>query len=299
MSLLRHFRVPPFRRAMMQAPPLGLLVICSALVAQSCGHAAPAASARPATAKPARAALPQAAPPEPRAITSEAMADALGPYMPEHFAIITWARDMVINGELERTRVPLRALAEHTYKDVAPGPWMTGIARVQTLARATAEASGLPVAAAGVASMARQCGACHREVIEAPLIDELAPYVDASRHESLADRMQRHAWALDRMWEGLVLPSKNAWTRGATALAQAPYEAPRSDQSLSPEAEASLVAMRELGAEALEVEDWGARADVYGRLIVGCASCHRQPMWGARLGSTTTGLAFADRQRDP
>lgn len=237
----------------------------------ACAHGGAAPAPRPSTPRASSAprSQPQQPPREPTAEKAQ-----LDSYMPEHFAIITWARDSVINGELDALREPLRALADYRYPDVEPGSWMSAVARIQQTARAGSEASTLPLAASAVAAMARQCGDCHRQLGRALENDALKPFRASDAPETLAMRMQRHGWAADRMWEALVMPSERAWFQGASALANAPSELPAAEDPLAPELASALAQLRALGTQALDAEDWDARVDSYSRLLVSCSDCH-------------------------
>jgi cytochrome c553 len=199
----------------------------------------------------------------------------LGDYMTEHFTIITWARDSIINGELEALREPLRGFAVYEYRDLEPGVWIPFIARIQQSALLGAEAGSLRSAAAAVATMAVQCGDCHRHTAQAPLSDDLPPFRASEGPESFAMRMRRHGWAADRMWEGLAMPSERAWFQGASALANGPSELPETSRPLTPRVASALIAMRLLGTQALDAEHSEARIDVYADLLAACASCHQ------------------------
>jgi hypothetical protein len=251
-----------------------LLHVLAVFTLMSCAHGAatPAAKPAPSKAAPAKA---RAAQRVPATAPAPADPDAFELYMPEHFQIVTWARDSVINGDLDLMREPLWALVAYEYKDVAPGAWLEGIGRVQVLAAVAAKAQTIPQAANGIAALANECGQCHRATIEQPALDPLEPLPKRLPVESFRQRMRRHGWALDRMWEGLVLPSENAWVSGASALADAPAALLGDDPPLPPEASAALEALRALGAKAADTEDWADRGEVYAQLLVGCSSCHQ------------------------
>lgn len=193
-------------------------------------------------------------------------------FMNSHFVIITWARDAVINGSLEALREPLYTMADFDYKPVAPGGWMEKIAAIQATARITAEAESLAMAAAGVATMARQCGDCHTAERHKPYF---GPDIRARRPVepgSLQERMERHIWATDRMWEGLTAPSEDAWNAGAAALANLPVD--KAAARLPEEYVAQLRTLRELGAAAVHADTRADRANVFGAMLASCATCH-------------------------
>ena len=87
--------------------------------------------------------------------------------------------------------------------------------------------------------------------------------------------MQRHAWAFNRLWEGIVLPSDESWTLGVSAF----VELPECEDHLSVEADRNAIARaRELVAAssvaARSAASREARARVYGQMLPTCAACH-------------------------
>jgi hypothetical protein len=248
---------------------------------QACAHAAaPAPAPAPSAAQaapPKQDAAPETAAkscPTPDGGARGLDAEALAVLMSDHFFITIWARNTVIEGNVEALREPLRAFADFKYPAEVPHSWAGSLARLQGAARETAEAGTLDLAAAGVAAMARVCGDCHIETSgEAKL--GLAPG-DKTKHDSdtLDKRMRRHMWALDRMWIGLTAPSDEAWNDGADALAHAPLKMKGSSPQLRGDFRSSLDEVRALGASALQAKTSEARAGVYGRALATCAYCH-------------------------
>jgi mono/diheme cytochrome c family protein len=237
------------------------------LLSAACGHGA-AAGTKPGA--PAPNANPAPKPQKPGAEGSE----EISAYMAEHFVVATWARDSVINGNLDALRRPLRALADYRYSQVAPGGWLPAIARLQEAARLTADAETLDLAAGGVAVMGRVCGECHRENHAGPRFIGGERDEGKTKSDTLGTRMYRHMWAADRLWEGLTGPSDEAWRAGAQALVRAPEQAPRTQPPLPPQFASALLQVRELGQRALEADSLADRANVYGLFLASCASCH-------------------------
>jgi hypothetical protein len=235
----------------------------------SCGHTQsaepPAAHAETQPAESVASTQNKAPPPPPQ--------DSIESFMAEHFAIVTWARDSVIAGNLEALREPLQALAKYEYRSVAPGGWMPYVAQLQQAAGLTAGAANLDLAASGVATMARVCGECHAAKAGGPKYSDVERQTKPTARDSLGERMQRHIWAADRMWEGLTAPSDNAWQAGAQALVDLPQEAPKSVHE--PQIAAALHEVREVGERALEASTLKDRADAYGLFLSTCANCHQ------------------------
>jgi hypothetical protein len=249
---------------------------------QACAHAAaPAPEPAPSAAQAAPPKQPQAAPAtaaksctSPDAGGKGLDDEALALLMSDHFLITIWARNTVIEGNVEALRKPLRAFAAFKYPAEVPHSWAGSLDRLQRAAQETAEAGTLDLAASGVAAMARVCGDCHIETSGQAELG-LSPG-DKSTHASdtLDKRMRRHMWALDRMWIGLTAPSDAAWNDGADALAHAPLKMKSASPQLQGDFRSALDEVRALGTSAIQAKTSEARAGVYGRALATCAYCH-------------------------
>jgi hypothetical protein len=201
-------------------------------------------------------------------------ATTLAGLMNDHFLITMWARDRVIEGNVDALRKPLVALASFHYPPEVPASWTESLTRLQDAARATSEAGTLDNAAHGVAAMARVCGDCHLKTSGRAEL-QLARYADTQKpSDSLIERMQRHKWALDRMWIGLTGPSDAAWDDGAAALQHAPPKMKSDHPVLRGDPRPELATLRALGARAIEAKSSADRAEIYGRALATCAYCH-------------------------
>jgi|GEM_PF-1161349 len=202
-------------------------------------------------------------------------AESIDSFMFEHFAISTWVRDSIADGDLEVIRAPLMELVNYRYNTVAPGGWMKGIAQLQAAARLTAQAQTLAAAATGIATMGRLCGQCHSE-LGGPRMPRQTPDTSTPSSDRLSGRMRRHTWAMARLWEGLIAPSDDSWRAGADALAHAPMAAPETAQGL-PQAVVNILGLvRQLGVKASRAEADEPRAAVFAELLFTCSQCHRQ-----------------------
>lgn len=195
-------------------------------------------------------------------------------FMPDHFWIVSWARDAVIDGDLESLRRPLLSLADYTYDSVVPGPWMDGIGKLQAAARLTANADNLSVAASGVATMTRICGQCHEQQGHRLELFPVEVVTKTPKSDTLKARMNRHAWASERLWEGLMAPSDQVWQAGAAALAHAPVKAPKIGAFTPKDFAQSLARLRDLGLRASQATSPEERSNIYGLALATCAECH-------------------------
>jgi hypothetical protein len=85
--------------------------------------------------------------------------------------------------------------------------------------------------------------------------------------------MARHLWATDRLWEGVVGSSDDAWRAGLDVLAVTPLPAAQLGD------ERAMIAhrLRRLAEDARKTRGGGQlveRARDYGEILVTCAACH-------------------------
>ena len=186
--------------------------------------------------------------------------------MKEHFEIATWARDVVIAGELDPLREPLRELAALEYGEADPAD-QRRLSELQGMSAAAAKAATVAEAAAQVAAMAALCGDCHRERARGPLVT-VAPDTDLDAAEIAGDPMSRHRLGAEQLWQGLMGPSEQAYHRGARLIARMPAV------SSDPRYAAGRREIAKLAARAEAARSGPARTQAYGELLARCAQCH-------------------------
>ncbi len=190
-----------------------------------------------------------------------------------HFLAAADVQAAVTRGDLEATKEPATWLAEYDEPGLPDGS-EAFVRELQRAAARAVEAKTIETAGAATGRIVAACGSCHREYkpgmeptenIEPPAGDE----------SDVATHMVRHAWAADRLWEGLALPSNAAWEAGADVFAGAPLAT--DDLAFdNPEGVRALEnRTHELGRRAgLETEP-SLRARTYGELLSTCAACHQ------------------------
>lgn len=188
-------------------------------------------------------------------------------HMREHFTQVAAIHDAVIRGDLEAVVEPATWLARHRPADSLPTGWESYVADMTLAAQRALQATTLEDAAKATAAMGLACGNCHQASAQGPRFTLGA---EITTERGVAAHMQRHQWAADRMWEGLVGPSDTSWVWGAATLREAalrPQGQPERIEEL-----AKLV--HELGAQAEGIDEPAARASLYGDLLRTCAECH-------------------------
>jgi len=205
---------------------------------------------------------------------AEDKVSALADHMHGHLDQISAIKAAVIAGRLEDTREPANWLAAHEEPEGLPGAWLPYVEEMRHYAAMAAAADNLVTAAAAVGEIGRICGDCHRAsgFTVAFGYDERPP----QDVQNVRTQMQRHLWAADRMWDGLVGPSDVAWKRGTDILAEVQLEASDVTDSADQQTPVTNLLRRarsfgEIGSQATSVE---LRSGLYGEFLSLCATCH-------------------------
>ena len=236
--------------------------LCWVLAAVSC--AAPAAPAAQTPHSPA-----------PAAAVAPMMPPDLGYHMRTSFWDTLEARDALIAGDLARAQRAADRLAKTDYAAVLPRDWMHWTAQLQQRADELSLAPDLSSAAQALGRMALVCGECHELHNTGPSHPRVPPLPWEDPPEELDARMQRHQLGMVQMWDGLVLPSEQAFRSGTVTITRAPLRAP--EQATAPIDEtlrARIEEVRALAKDARRATSYEERGRVYGELISRCAQCH-------------------------
>jgi hypothetical protein len=192
--------------------------------------------------------------------------------MKDHF---TWAAAMkkaVIDGKLAEVTGPAKKLVGSDFGQDLPAEWQAHLGPMKAAAKLAAEANNIQGASLAAGHVGAACGSCHAK-LGGPQLDLGKPPGEASGAKA---HMQRHVWAADRMWEGLMAPADDAWKAGSEALIQAPLskEELAEDQSVPDEIAAVAKSVHELGPKGRELTEPADRANIYGEFLATCADCH-------------------------
>jgi cytochrome c553 len=195
-------------------------------------------------------------------------------HMAEHFDQVSDIHSAVIRGDLEAIKEPAQWMAEHKLEGGVPDGWGPHLAEMRNAASLAVEATDIATASAAVSAMAKSCGDCHQAMNAVP---EFVVGSAPQGEEGVVPHMIGHMWAADRMWEGLIIPSDESWANGVEVLAGAPLHS----QDVSEEAEHKEALdtltkqVHELARQGGEMDDIGARAELYGQFLATCAECHQ------------------------
>jgi mono/diheme cytochrome c family protein len=190
--------------------------------------------------------------------------------MHEHDKHGTAIRDAITRADLETARREAKILADLRVEGMDP-PWRKKLDAMNEAAARVAQAKDLPEAGRDLAALATTCGDCHATMGgPAPAVGE--PPGDGS---NLALRMQRHQWAAARLWDGLVVPSDDAWKAGARVLVDAPLEPEGIMRNPPPNVVTLSRSVHELAKRAEVVGSAADRGGVYAELVSTCSACHK------------------------
>ena len=241
---------------------LGVLSLACVIILAACGGQAPADR----TASAGTAAAPSA---------------EVAKHMHEHLAKVTDVQAAVIRGDMQGAKESARWIADHHEVEGLPDNSRPSVDEMKKAARAVANAADIKAAAQGSAQMAAACGTCHAASNSKPVFQVPAP--PAPKNDTVA-HMLAHKHAVDLLYQGLAVPSDEAWAQGANSLKSAPLMPKAAGKSDKPskegeKAEADTHAMAD---KALAAKDPKTRGEVYAELVGQCASCHA--LYGRVLG---------------
>ena len=209
---------------------------------------------------------PVSEPPRPVQLERKAMVDF---HMQRHFDDLRSVEKLLIAGKLDDAKSAAFLLTKPS-TDPGMKRWDVQSQRVTDAAVALSESPGLDEALRRETRVAAACGSCHLAIQRIPKFAATPPLpADAV---TPASRMARHAWAVDRLWEGLVAPADAPWRRGLTVLATSPL--PFSPATDAPALAAQLQRLANHALEMSEPITLDHQAAVYGEMLETCAACH-------------------------
>ena len=193
-------------------------------------------------------------------------------HMKAHFVRANKLQDAVLAGNLAEAQAQGRWLATHDKEEVPEG-WRRYLEPFQSEASAVANATSIEAAAAAVAGMAAACGGCHAANHVTPKIGS-SPVI--GRAPNVKAHMTAQLQALDRLWDGLMIPSDQAWREGAGLLARvAVPEKALQKEGLDKADSAKVLAetLRSLSTSAARAAK-AERPQAYAELLTTCVGCH-------------------------
>jgi len=189
-------------------------------------------------------------------------------HMHENFDLLRAIEKLLVRGKLDEVRLLARGIAE------APDePGMAAWAKQATLVReraaALATAPDAGEACRREARLAVACAGCHVDAGASP--EFRSPGQVPPDRPTIEARMTRHLWATDRLWEGIVGPSDEAWRQGLDVLAATPLSSVQ-------DVDGGFARRLQRLADRARVQQATAtandRAHSYGEILTTCTGCH-------------------------
>lgn len=189
-------------------------------------------------------------------------------HMDQHFTFASDALFGLIQGDLSEVKAQAIDLTEHETAE-APKEWAPRIDTMLAASRKLEDASTLEEAATDLMDVVKACADCHQAVV--------GP--DVSLKGLVADHtlfgeglMERHEWAVYRMWMGLIVPDADIHDMGATGLTQEKGTFPEFPSEVQPLQRAVI----EGGYAGLAAKTDAERRANFASLVPTCANCHTQ-----------------------
>lgn len=218
-------------------------------------------------------------PTEPTTAPSEAeTTPPVGENMLSHWVYVTQVRDAVVQGNLSAA-ISAAKVADGQASPVTDESLDPFVAQMELKRTDVYASESISEAARATASLGQSCGACH--FASGAQVEMSSPNAPPDGEGPKA-HMQGHLWAVNAMWEGLVVPSDSRWQSGAAQLTALPMH--RTEQSSE---YVGTKVVKELGEKihsvgtlANGVTEPEQRAELFAELIATCGDCHAQTMQG-------------------
>lgn len=196
-------------------------------------------------------------------------------HMHDHLTQVQQVQHALIRGDLEAATGAADTFAKHQELTGLPDTVRGTIDGMRKAATEVSTATTLAAASDATGRMVAQCGACHSAMGAKPNLPA-PPAAQPQAAKPIVAKMLEHQHAVDMLYQGLVIPSEDMWKRGAETLKTSPLKADAfpADAQLSKEALDAQAQTHEVAEKAISAATPAARAEVYGDLIGGCASCH-------------------------
>lgn len=188
--------------------------------------------------------------------------------MQTHYSFATNARDAVIHADLAGARLWGRGLAEQPAPEGLPPHLRPLLAEMQTAAVALSEAPDLDAAGKRVGDLALSCAECHEFSGGGPKVLALPIPPQDFRGGT---EMAMHKWSTEWLWFGLIANDTEAWSRGAKALEEQPFQQFPHVEKKDADQMDQLV---HLVASLAKPGDRADQALRFGQTITACAMCH-------------------------
>lgn len=191
--------------------------------------------------------------------------------MEQHFDEVSEIKNALISGELDTVHEVAERLVARQSELEVPLAWRPHTTDLLQAAQAVVDAPDLATAASRSARVASRCGACHVALDATPTFPEA---LEPPEDDSVRAQMERHRWATDRLWEGIVGPSEVAWIQGSEMFPRVPG-CGTTFEGDSETFQALCTKVVALGGRARHASHAQDRVRLYGEILGTCAACHQ------------------------
>ncbi len=234
---------------------------------------------------------PLAAPPAPPPADDHVGSFAADPHghMKDHFVRAIKMQDAILVANLGEAQAQGRWLASHEEGDV-PENWRPYLKTFKSESGLVANAATIEDAAAAVSHIVAVCGDCHAANHFKPKVGS-SPVIGGARN--VKAHMTAQLDALDRLWDGLMIPSDQAWQEGAALLARVAVPEKALEKEGLDKADSAKVlgeTLRRLSASAAKATK-ADRPQTYAQLLTTCVACHvavRKPVSTAAAATSNS-----------
>lgn len=176
-------------------------------------------------------------------------------------------RRAVFRGEVDTVREVAVAFAARVAESTYPQPWGPSVERLEDVLAVAGTAGDVRKSASLIGEIGASCGGCHRE--HSVPVERAWPLEPDPEH-----RMDTFDYATELLWLGLVVPSDEAWARGADAYHAALSCEGFESVPMGPEHVSACSSIRATGASVLRAGDDASRSRAFADVLLHCAGCH-------------------------
>ncbi len=179
----------------------------------------------------------------------------------------------VLRGDIDAARMSAVDVDVERLHESLPPEWQSRADGLVAALKQVAGKKDLASVARGTATAAAACGSCHASA--GARVAFARPHHPGAEG-GVVPHMQRHREAAALMREALVSADPARWRDAMIWLAEGPLEDAelRPGEALDATAKEWEATVHGLAAKGQQAEDQAARGELYGEVLLACASCH-------------------------
>ncbi len=189
--------------------------------------------------------------------------------MERHFEEAEEMRSAALKGEVDTVREVATQFAARMSESTYPEPWGPSVERLENVLHAASEVDDQSKSAGLIAEVGGSCGGCHAD-------NDVPVKLKWPIEPDPEHRMDTFAYSTELLWLGLIVPSGEAWERGAEAYHAALSCEDFESVSLGPFHASLCSSVKATGASVLQAKDALARQRAFADVVSTCAGCHGQ-----------------------